>query len=181
MDARDILFQTAPFGERFGEWVKSDQVLAWKDALNDPAVFVPLGAVCACVIAIIGLFVWERGGKGKTKVMGKLQISRKRGIHIGDRITDIVEDLRYRDLITKQEKLMIYRFFSDAAGLKDLVPQHQKEVKNRVRKRLGNGEYKTKAAIPGGQPLTMEEISESRPKPQKRLKARHSGLLAIEG
>ena len=177
-NGNDIVFNAVPFTERFGQWLQTEKVSAWGTALHDPSVYLPLAVTVGCIAAIVGLFVWERKDKGIK--MGKLQISNKRKIRIEDRITDIIEDLRYKDLISKDEKLMLYRFFADATNCRGLVKQHPKEVKNKVQRRLGNGVYRTKPAIPGDPPFTMEEISEKKVKPVVKPRAKHSGILALK-
>lgn len=190
---QSLLLNTEPFTARFGSeywdrmtpsWciptlaqIHTSTVGAVSDfvkLLHDPGFAVPMGIGTAAFVALLSYVAFTRKGR-KGKKMGKR--SRHLETLIADIIVDAVEDLRYRDKITKKEKFRLYRRLAKALDIPDLAPYHPAKVKHDVKHRLGNGVYKTKPNIPGEQPLTMEEISDKRVKPRQR---RVSGILAVK-
>lgn len=71
---------------------------------------------------------------------------------VADAITDTLEDLRYRNILSRHEVNKFYQIINLSAGLKDLVPATVKSVKDQIKaRRAKRGEDKP-VKLPEGPP-----------------------------
>ncbi len=129
-------------------------------------------------IAILLIFLGDTGTSAKRRGNGKMrhhQRQQQLRRMVADFVTDAIEDARYKDEITRQEKKQLYRYF--AVALKDtdlLPPPHPNKVKSDIRKRKATI-AKITPKIPGETPPDIK-IKPARPALRKRHGA-ISGLL----
>lgn len=73
---------------------------------------------------------------------------------LADAVTDLFEDLRYRDILTRHEVNRFYNLFARTCGITDLVPQNAKTVKSAIKERRAraNGSGSKPVPIPDGPP-----------------------------
>lgn len=73
---------------------------------------------------------------------------------LSDLLCDVVEEARYKDMITKAEKQQLYQKMGKFFEMPDLmITRHPSRKKAEIRQRIGNGVYRTKPKIPGEAPV----------------------------
>ncbi|MGH7239431.1 MAG: hypothetical protein ACREHG_05105 [Candidatus Saccharimonadales bacterium] len=119
--------------------------------LHTPMGFGASASVGVAGILFIAGYYWRRrqamAGVADMRHWKRQQIVKK---FLSDAFTDAVEDIRYKDKITRAEKFQLYREFAKALDCADLVVERSSiRKKAEIRHRLNNGVYKHKPDIPG--------------------------------
>ena len=162
----------ASFEDRFtSDWKEIPTYLQDFFKTNDGLLynFAQQYALVAAGVLIVGVLalligMWRRDNAAKGNKMGKKW---QREQHIktvfGDILTDLVEEARYRDLLTRNEKKMLYQRLAKAFEIEDLLASPIAARKAKIRNNMRNN-GKIKPNIPGDPPPPLVRNETTKPK-----------------